>query len=53
MILMHKHMIPIWISAGVLVLYWCWIFGFYPQDIEILGWCPAGPVLPHREKLPL
>ena len=19
----------------------------YPRDIEILGWCPAGPVLPH------
>ena len=25
----------------------------YPQDIEILGWCPAGPVLPHGEKVPL
>ena len=24
-----------------------------PQDIEILCWCPAGPVLPHREKVPL
>ena len=24
-----------------------------PQDIEILGWCPAGPVLPHVEKVPL
>ena len=21
--------------------------------IEILGWCPAGPVLPHGEKVPL
>ena len=20
---------------------------------EILGWCPAGPVLPHLEKVPL
>ena len=19
----------------------------YPQDFEILGWCPVGPVLPH------
>ena len=25
----------------------------FPQDIEILGWCPAGPVLPHGEKVPL
>ena len=25
----------------------------YPQDIEILGWCPAGSVLPHRENVPL
>ena len=24
-----------------------------PQDITILGWCPAGPVLPHGEKVPL
>ena len=26
---------------------------YYPQDIEILGWCPAGTVLPHGEKVPL
>ena len=19
----------------------------FPRDIEILGWCPVGPVLPH------
>ena len=25
----------------------------YPQDIKILGWCPAGPVLSHGEKVPL
>ena len=24
-----------------------------PQDIEILGWYPAGPVLPHGKKVPL
>ena len=24
-----------------------------PRDFEILGWCPAGPVLPHGEKVPL
>ena len=24
-----------------------------PQDFEILGWCPAGPVLPRGEKVPL
>ena len=24
-----------------------------PRDIEILGWCPAGPVLPNGEKVPL
>ena len=23
------------------------------RDYEILGWCPAGPVLPHEEKVPL
>ena len=25
----------------------------FPQDSEILGWCPARPVLPHGEKVPL
>ena len=25
----------------------------FPRDSEILGWCPAGPVLPHGEKVPL
>ena len=24
-----------------------------PQDIEIRGWCPTRPVLPHGEKVPL
>ena len=24
----------------------------YPRDIEILGWCPVGTVLPHTEKVP-
>ena len=24
----------------------------FPQDIERLGWCPAGSVLPHGEKVP-
>ena len=23
------------------------------RDFEILGWCPAGPVLPNGEKVPL
>ena len=27
--------------------------GCYPGDIKTLGWCPAGPVLPHGEKVPL
>ena len=27
--------------------------GAVPQDFEILGWCPAGPVLPHGENVPL
>ena len=25
----------------------------YPQDSEILGWCPAESVLPHGEKVHL
>ena len=25
----------------------------YPRDYVILGWCPAGPVLPHGDKVPL
>ena len=25
----------------------------YPPDIKILGWCLAGSVLPHGEKVPL
>ena len=28
-------------------------FLIFPQEIEILGWCPAGLVLPHREKVSL
>ena len=24
-----------------------------PRDIEILGWCPVGSVLPYVEKVPL
>ena len=24
-----------------------------PQEFEILAWCPARPVLPHGEKVPL
>ena len=27
--------------------------GIFPQDFEIVGWCPVGPVLPHGEKVPL
>ena len=27
--------------------------GFFPRDFEILGWCSAGSVLPHGEKVPL
>ena len=27
--------------------------GRLPRDFEILGWCPAGPVLTHGEKVPL
>ena len=23
----------------------------FPQDIKILGWCPAGPLLPNGEKV--
>ena len=25
----------------------------HPQDIEMLGWCPAGTASPHGEKVPL
>ena len=25
----------------------------HPGDFEILGWCPAGSLLPHGEKVPL
>ena len=25
----------------------------YPRGIKILGWCPAGPVLPHGVRMPL
>ena len=30
----------------------CWKYAptyIHPRDYEILGWCPAGPVLPHGE----
>ena len=26
---------------------------FNPETFKILGWCPAGSVLPHGEKVPL
>ena len=29
------------------------IFPLFPRDYEILSSCPAGPVLPHGEKVPL
>ena len=29
------------------------LVAMFPQDIEILGWYPAEPVLPHAEKVPL
>ena len=29
------------------------IFSICPRDIEILGCCPVGPVLPYGEKVPL
>ena len=48
------------LSKKALMSYLCFIlvfllfyFGLYPQDIEMLGWCPAGPVLPHGKKVPL
>ena len=25
----------------------------FPEILKILGWCPAAPVLPHGEKVPL
>ena len=25
----------------------------FPREDKILGWCPAGPALPHMEKVPL
>ena len=38
------------------LLFICIIYIFFefgiPQDFEILDWCPAGPVLPHGEKVP-
>ena len=26
---------------------------WFPETFKILGWCPAGSVLPHGEKVPL
>ena len=28
-------------------------FFFRPRNFEIIGWYPAGPVLPHGKKMPL
>ena len=30
-----------------------WEIWKYQEDFEILGWCPAEPVLPQGEKVPL
>ena len=38
-------------SQGSLFLSHVWDdSGWQPQDIEILGWCPAGSVFPHRQE---
>ena len=39
-------------KISILYFLCCYKFKFsciyiFPRDIEILGWCPAGPVLPH------
>ena len=44
-------------SLDVTVVFYTWAFGrfieIYSQDIKILGWCPARPVLLHGENVPL
>ena len=44
-------------SLDVTAVFFTWAYGrfieIYSQDIRILGCCPAGPVLPHGEKVPL
>ena len=41
------------ISYYLLKLYHDKVPGFSPRDIKILGWCPAGPVKLHGEKVSL
>ena len=31
----------------------CMLRNFFPQDIEIQGWCQVGSVLSHGKKMPL
>ena len=37
----------------IYVLIYVIIMYLYPRDFELLGWCPAGPVLPPGGKVPL
>ena len=36
-----------------LFIYLFILFIYFPQDFEILGWCPTVTFLPHGEKVPL
>ena len=44
-------------SLDVTAVFYAWAYGRFidicSRDIKILSWCPAGPVLPHGEKVPL
>ena len=44
----QKHSI-----SEILSLYSAFTQKVIAQDIEILGWCPTGSVLPHGQKVPL
>ena len=38
---------------SLLYLFIMFIYYVYHETFKILGWCPAGSVLPHGEKVPL
>ena len=40
------------LKLDILVFLLCQLL-FLPETFKILGWCPAGSVLPHGEKVPL
>ena len=53
---LHKddhHLTTFITTWDAIIIEWHHWAIFIPETFKILGWCPAGSVLPHGEKVPL